>query len=80
MEHQQEVNATKIRNCEATTIMKVRHEKELQTTLRAIDLSDLDQRRQMAPEYAQVAYETMRMEERAIGNYCKYKCLNVRGS
>ena len=73
-------NAPKIRICKATDEMNTRHKKKLELTLRAVDLSDLGISRQTAPEYAQAAYENMRLQERAIGNFCKYKCLNVRGS
>ena len=54
--------------------------KEIAETIRAVDLADIDEQRQTAPEYAQLAYENMRVEEIAFGNFCKYKCLNVRGS
>ena len=59
--------------------MNERHRKQLGETLQEVDIADLGTRRQTAPEYAQLAYEQMRTQEKAIGNYCTYKCINVRG-
>ena len=60
--------------------MKERHDFEIAWTLRGVDIADIDKQRQFAPEYAQLAYEHMRLQEVALGNFCTHKCLNVRGS
>jgi len=60
--------------------MKERREFEIHWTLRGVDITDIDKQRQTAPEYAQLAYENMRLQEVALGNFCTHKCLNVRGS
>ena len=52
VEHQFELsNAPKIRT-DHSKIMKERHMKEIEETLRAVDLADIDEQRQTAPEYA----------------------------
>ena len=38
-------------------------------SLPAVDLADLSQKRQFAPEYSQRAYDEMLKKEYAIGNY-----------
>jgi len=60
--------------------MKERLDFKIALTLRGVDLADIDKQRQTAPEYAQLAYENMRLQELALGNFCTHKCLNVRGS
>ena len=50
--------------------MKERRDFEILWTLRGVDLADIDKQRQFAPEYAQLAYENMRSQEVALGNFC----------
>ena len=45
-------------------------------SLPAVDLADLSQKRQFAPEYSQRAYEEMLEKEFAIGNYMTVEAMN----
>ena len=44
-------------------------------SLPAVDLTDLSQKRQFAPEYSQRAYEEMLEKEFAIGNYLTHEAM-----
>ena len=44
-------------------------------SLPAVDLADLSQKRQFAPEYSQRAYEEMLEKEYAIGNYLSLEAM-----
>ena len=55
-----------------TKMMLERHQENLEGMIPVIDVADMGENRQFAPEYSQSSYLKMLAEEKALGNYLKY--------